>query len=602
MSITRLTKVTLFGSNAEHKAALGDLQNLGCVHLISMLREESRPVALTAPKWVESVSDALRHLISASQRRHQETDQQNFNIEEVVKAALKNKEQQREAADRRISLRNRISQLSPWGNFTLPPLDELAGHRLWFYRIPHHEFRRANNLTEPWEVVAKDHRSAYVVVISKDEPPPGILPVPRTHAGEVALGELKRNLQRVELKIEDLTAEHNSLSRWIYLLSENLADVEDKRALELAAQQSRELDDMFVVQGWIPSLRLPALQSLAEAKGLALLQEDPSPDEMPPTLLENPVPFQGGQDLVSFYETPGYRSWDPSWTVTFSFAIFFAMILADAGYALVLAAILFLTRNKLGRSAGGGRFRFLMSGVLTLAFLYGMLAGSYFGIEPPRASLPGALHLLHLQDSGSMMQLSLVIGCAHLVLANIASSFHATNLAGTLKPIGWISVIFGGLCLFFSGSSTTHPASWNFGVVFLASGLLLIVAFGSDRQVNSFKSGLLRLLGGFGSLFDITKLFGDALSYLRLFALGLASASLAITFNQLAVQIRQGVPGLGLLIGLLVLLIGHALNLLLAVISGFVHGLRLNYIEFFNWAISQEGQPFKAFRKKETQT
>ena len=138
---------------------------------------------------------------------------------------------------------------------------------------------------------------------------------------------------------------------------------------------------------------------------------------------------------------------------------------------------------------------------------------------------------------------------------------------------------------------------WKLGFDFIAGGLVPVVLFGSNRPVKSFSSALLRLLSGLGSLFDISKLFGDALSYLRLFALGLASASLAITFNQIASQIIKGIPGIGLLLAILVLLGGHALNLLLGIISGFVHGLRLNYIEFFKWAISEEGYPFKAFRK-----
>jgi len=85
---------------------------------------------------------------------------------------------------------------------------------------------------------------------------------------------------------------------------------------------------------------------------------------------------------------------------------------------------------------------------------------------------------------------------------------------------------------------------------------------------------------------------------LRLFALGLASASLAITFNQIAGQIGKNIPGLGILLAIIILLVGHTLNLLLGIISGFVHGLRLNYIEFFKWAISEEGYPFAAFSKK----
>jgi V/A-type H+-transporting ATPase subunit I len=97
----------------------------------------------------------------------------------------------------------------------------------------------------------------------------------------------------------------------------------------------------------------------------------------------------------------------------------------------------------------------------------------------------------------------------------------------------------------------------------------------------------------------LSSAFGDILSYLRLFALGLSSASLAVTFNQLAVQ-AMDTPGIGLLFGLAILLLGHVLNIILALISGVVHGLRLNLIEFYNWGVSGEGDTFRAFRKKET--
>ena len=92
--------------------------------------------------------------------------------------------------------------------------------------------------------------------------------------------------------------------------------------------------------------------------------------------------------------------------------------------------------------------------------------------------------------------------------------------------------------------------------------------------------------------------FGDVLSYLRLFALGLASASLAIAFNGMAADTREAVPGVGLLAALIILVIGHSLNLLLAVASGVIHGLRLNVIEFFNWGLPEEGPLFRPFKKK----
>jgi V/A-type H+-transporting ATPase subunit I len=110
------------------------------------------------------------------------------------------------------------------------------------------------------------------------------------------------------------------------------------------------------------------------------------------------------------------------------------------------------------------------------------------------------------------------------------------------------------------------------------------------------------VIEGLRALTDITKAFGDVLSYLRLFALGLASASLALTFNGLAHQVAAVYPGIGVLLALLILLVGHGLNLALSLMSGVVHGLRLNFIEFYNWGLSEEGYPFKAFaRREETQ-
>ena len=93
--------------------------------------------------------------------------------------------------------------------------------------------------------------------------------------------------------------------------------------------------------------------------------------------------------------------------------------------------------------------------------------------------------------------------------------------------------------------------------------------------------------------------FGDVLSYMRLFALGLASASLALTFNDLAAGARNALPGLGVLVGGLILVLGHTLNLALGVMSGVVHGLRLNFIEFYNWGLPEEGMAFRRFARKE---
>ena len=137
--------------------------------------------------------------------------------------------------------------------------------------------------------------------------------------------------------------------------------------------------------------------------------------------------------------------------------------------------------------------------------------------------------------------------------------------------------------------------------VVLAGGLVLVVlGSAGERSIQRPRDWLLRAADGFLAITHVTKLFGDVLSYMRLFALGLASASLATTFNALAGEIAHGLSGIGILFAILVLLFGHTINIALGILSGVVHGLRLNYIEFFGWALAGEGQPFKAFAHRST--
>ena len=601
MSIVGLTKITLCGSIPERREVLEELQTLGCVHIITD-KKEVPSVEFTPPNAEESDREALQYLMLAGRRRRQIVDESGFNLEQVVAATLQNKQRLRAATDKKILLTNQIEDIGPWGNFVLPSADELGGYRLWFYRIPFQERKKLESLRETWAVVSEDNRRVYVVVIAKDEPPENLFAVPRTQFPEASLNELKSSLYRAELEIEELQAEHSSLSRWISLLSKHLLRIEDQAALGNALQQTQEVENFFFVRGWIPNVRVPAVETLAKARGLALLEEKPTLGDKPPTLLSNSPVLAGGEDLVAFYTTPGYHTWDPSIVTAFSFAIFFAMIMADAGYALILAIPLLWFYKRIGRSAGGRRIRFIALMIVIAGFIYGVVTGSYFGFEPAGDTWLGSLRLLPSHDVTWMMLFSLAVGCLHLILANAAAAFYGHTLSGRLKPVGWIAIIIAAVLFFISRGEAANSTLQDTGIALLIAGALLLVFFSSDRPVTSLKAGFLRILEGLGSLTNITKLFGDTLSYLRLFALGLASASLAFTFNSLAGKIRGSLPVFGVLFALLVLLFGHTLNLSLGIISGLVHGLRLNVIEFFNWSLSEEGSPFTAFSKKETKT
>jgi V/A-type H+-transporting ATPase subunit I len=216
-----------------------------------------------------------------------------------------------------------------------------------------------------------------------------------------------------------------------------------------------------------------------------------------------------------------------------------------------------------------------------------------------------------------MMVIAITIGVLHLALANLITAWQNWGSSRCLSGIGWAVSLLSGLVLGTSMMMEPSPlAVWlsqwftlpyepllqtikDTSTACLIGGAVAIFAFSSSRPLFSLKIGdwIWRVLEGLQALTGASKAFGDVLSYLRLFALGLASAQLATTFNDLARGATE-MPGVGILLALLIVLVGHGINLLLGIVSGVVHGLRLNCIEFFSWSLTDEGYPFRAFCKK----
>jgi V/A-type H+-transporting ATPase subunit I len=283
-----------------------------------------------------------------------------------------------------------------------------------------------------------------------------------------------------------------------------------------------------------------------------------------------------------------------------SFSMFFGMIVADAGYGLLMAAALLFFWKKLGTTAAGAKARYLFLAIVAVTIVFGALSGSYFGLAPAPDSLLGRLRVLDFENRGQMMALSILIGVTHLTIANLISAWNARGSSRALGSIGWVLVMIGALMM----AAGLLETNWSSGVApigkwVVALGFAAVLLFSSDRPLRSTRlrdwGG--RILEGLMALTGISKLFGDVLSYLRLFALGLASAQLAVTFNQLASDMTQ-FRGLGFLLAIVILIAGHGINLVLGLMGGVVHGLRLNCIEFFNWSLTEEGYPFRSFHKK----
>ncbi len=590
MTIVPMKRLMLCGMAREKEAVLAELQELGCLHLVPL--RKAAPLDPPDAARRRRAEAAYRHLAHAPRWRRPWPAAKAIDLDAVIAATLANKERLRLARDRRDFLVERIEGLEPFGDFRLPPEGALRGRKLWFYRLPVKDRAALDRIDLPWQIIGREGTMLAVAVIAEAEPPADLLPVPRTHTGATPLPALREELDGVEIEIEQAEDELAELSRNRLALGLHLARAQDADDLRAAATLTRDADPVFALMAWAPAPAQDAIEALARRRELAVQFEDPGPDDDPPTLLENPGRFEGAGSITTFYMTPGYRSWDPSLIVFVSFSIFFAMIVADAGYAALFAVGLALGWRRLGRSAEGVRFRTLGGVVVGAAVLYGVLCGSYFGVAPAEGSLLASLAIVDLNDFELMMRLSILIGVLHLSIAHLNGVVRGWGTGAAVAKGGWVVVTLAGLAIWLAPSTLAY--------VGVAAGLAMVfVGSGLDRAVETPRDWLMRLLDGAMGLTGVTKLFGDVLSYMRLFALGLASASLAGTFNDLAGKMAGGLPGVGVLLAGLLLLFGHGVNIALGLMSGVVHGLRLNFIEFFGWGLGEEGRPFRAFARRE---
>ncbi|MEM8597302.1 MAG: V-type ATP synthase subunit I [Pseudomonadota bacterium] len=594
MSIAALKKLTLIGPAAEHDATLAGLQEAGVMHLLPLNPGEAEPED-RVDREAEEAYKALRFLAVVPKPRRQVRSDPNFDVQAFVSRVLHLKDALRVARDRRDALAERLSRMRPWGDIEFPPLESLAGQRLWFYQLPLKHRAALKAVRLPWQIVGRDARFAYVVVLAPEEPEPDLLPISRTHLGSKPASRLAAELEDTEVEIETLLGERMALTRYLTLLRANLSEAETAAERAFADRQTLQDPDLFAVQGWVPSDRVAEIEQTFAERGLAVLMEEPRASETPPTLLEQPSADGAGVDLATFYQPPHYRAWDPSRLLIASFALFFAMIVADAAYGAIVGLGLLVYWRPLGRTPALKAWRLMGLYLAGATVLYGMVVGSYLGFAPPPGGALDAIAFLDLNDFETMMALSIIVGVLHLSYANFMA-FRVKPTRSRFANLGWIAILFGGVAVWLSDMS--GPV-YGLGVALLLGGVLTIMAYASDRPVTAPRDWLWRGVDALKGVTGMMGMFGDVLSYMRLFALGLASASLAITFNDLSQTAMASGSGFGVLGAVLILVIGHLLNFALAMMSGVVHGLRLNFIEFYKWGLPEEGTVFRAFARKE---
>jgi V/A-type H+-transporting ATPase subunit I len=344
--------------------------------------------------------------------------------------------------------------------------------------------------------------------------------------------------------------------------------------------------------GYAPGERVPALQTAARDAGWALLARDPAPNEDPPTLVRPPRAARPVNALFQMLGIlPGYREADISVVFLAFFTIFFAMLVGDAGYGLLLLLGTLALRRKFRRAPAAP---FILMTVFSVAtVVWGVLTATYFGI--PTGALPRVLYhpaARWLGRQQNIMQFCFFLGALHLSVARLWNAAALLPSRKSLAQLGWVGVVW----TMYAAACSVSVEGFVFPAFMLpvaGGSVLLIAGFMLDRselRTQGVDLGMLPL--------NIISCLGDIISYVRLFAVGMASVKVAENFNQMALSLSlplwAKIPCM-----LLILLAGHGMNLLMGALSILVHAVRLNTLEFSNHkGVSWSGFAYRPFRRQ----
>lgn len=374
---------------------------------------------------------------------------------------------------------------------------------------------------------------------------------------------------------------------------------------------------VFAMQGWTPIENYSKVESACEEFKVHVFEVEPEKNEKIPTALENKGAAALGEGLVEFYDTPSYKDWDPSAWVFLSFTVFFAMIMGDGGYGLTLFLLLLFLRLRMKNLKKSAKRFFGMAMALTFAtFVYGSLFSGFYGFTLPIPGIENIQQSLNLsffdkfvifrtlkeggpEKNGILMKISVIIGLVHISLSLVLKAlrdFSKKQFITPISNIAWIAIMWSFFVVYPMAEGSTDKlvelmfktSPWNY--IFITS---LVAVF--LTSAGTFRPGKL-IGGGLGGLYNGVQFFSDVLSYIRIFALGLSGSLIAITFNNMAGNIFEAIPYAGPVLALLIFVFGHLLNIGLCLMGAVIHGLRLNFLEFYRWSFDGDGRAFKPLK------
>lgn len=415
-------------------------------------------------------------------------------------------------------------------------------------------------------------------------------------------GTAAENISLLKSQIETSTQEIERLTEQLKAAAESaqlLKTGSDMISVQIDDQKVREnifqTQSVFALTGWIAEEDADKVKKLLDRYSCYYTLEQPAEGDDPPVKLKNNKFVQPYELITEMYSLPTPDGIDPTPMLTPFFILFFGMMLADAGYGLLIFLLCFIGLKKFKPDEGFLKSAMQIGTSCGLSTMFwGVMYGGYFGNLIPQVAeswfgktitIPAVFDMLN--DPMSIMILSFLLGAVHLFTGmgiKIYMLAKRGHLMDGLMDVGLWYLILVGLPMM------VLPAVANVGKILAIVGAVGLIL----TQGRHEKNILMKPIKGVMSLYDITGYLSDVLSYSRVLALGLAGGIIANVFNLLGTM--PGFNLVGIIAFLLIFVIGHVFNLAISGLGAYVHTSRLQYVEFFGKFYEAGGKPFRPFQ------
>lgn len=595
--IVKMKEIVIFTSSQKITTTINELGKLGVIDVCELQIPDNKEITETKNAILET-ENAINYLSTLVKNKIinnklQLQNDKNFRV--LSNRILKVKDLFTSCKNKITSINQQLKWYQIWGNnFQLKDLQLLKENGIFvkLYLIKKEDVKK---LPKPFCIQTFSEIDNQIPIVFFTKKPEENLDFKPVHFPKNSLEDLQKQLSRKNRQLEKIDEFIVENIPYLPSLKNHISNLNDSLAIHQTIKNLQTIDNKcHYLQGYLPLDDIENFKKTAHKNHWGYQISAPEKFENVPIYIKNPKWIEIINPIMKFIDIiPGYKEVDVSIYFLLAFALFFAMLVGDAGYGLVFLLASLILRKKIPT-----QLRILIIVLSSSTIIWGVLSGTYFG-SSEIAQIP-FLNFFIIDNIASfgvdnvtfMMHLSFLIGAIHLTIAHSVRGFQFINSIKVLSQIGWIGLVWG---LFFIteqlvlGKTMPDIAMWFFGI-----GAVLVALFSMESN-NFLKSMSISLANLPLSLISG---FSDIVSYVRLFAVGMATVAVAASFNTMILS--SGIENMGFfqIIGATIaLLLGHGLNIALALMAVMVHGIRLNMLEFASHlGVEFSGNEYKPFK------